>query len=58
MTFPETTTPTAATETAPQPCGDDPFGLANIPDFLRRAPKPTGPARATLPSTPDGGEAP
>ena len=38
MTFPEITTPHIDTETAPQACGDDPFGLDDIPDFLRRTP--------------------
>ena len=38
MTCKETTIPSTDTETAPQSCGDDPFGLANIPDFLRRTP--------------------
>ncbi len=37
MTFRETTTPSADTETAPQTSGDDPFGLDDIPDFLRRS---------------------
>ncbi len=41
MTFPETITPTPDTETAPQSCGDDPFGLDDIPDFLRRTPGKT-----------------
>ena len=36
MTFPESTTPRTGTEPAPQSCGDDPFGLVNIPAFLRR----------------------
>ncbi len=44
MTFPDTTTPHTDTETAPQSCGDDPFGLANIPDFLRRTPDNIKPA--------------
>ncbi len=38
MTFPETTIPHTDTETAPQSCGDDPFGLDQIPTFLRRTP--------------------
>ncbi len=41
MTFPETTTPTTCTETAAQACGGDPFGLDDIPDFLRRSPSKT-----------------
>ncbi len=41
MTFPDTTIPHTDTETAPQPCGDDPFGLDQIPAFLRRAPGDT-----------------
>ena len=41
MTFPETITPTPDTETAPQSCGNDPFGLDDIPDFLRRTPGKT-----------------
>ncbi len=38
MTFPDTITPHTDTETAPQSCGDDPFGLDQIPAFLRRTP--------------------
>ena len=38
MTFNKTTLPSADTEPAPQYCGDDPFGLDQIPDFLRRTP--------------------
>ena len=38
MTFPDTITPSTDTETAPQACGDDPFGLDQIPTFLRRTP--------------------
>ncbi len=41
MTFPDTITPHTDTETAPQSCGDDPFGLDQIPAFLRRAPGDT-----------------
>ncbi len=41
MTFPETTTPSTGPEPAPQYCGDDPFGLDDIPDFLRRTPGKT-----------------
>ncbi len=39
MTFPETTPPSADTVAAPQYCGDDPFGLDDIPAFLRRTPR-------------------
>ena len=46
MTFPETITPSTATETAAQPCDGDPFGLADLPSFLRRSPQPTKPAGA------------
>ena len=38
MTCQEITIPNTDTETAPQPCGDDPFGLTQIPAFLRRTP--------------------
>ena len=38
MTFPETTPPSTDTEPASQYCKDDPFGLGDIPDFLRRTP--------------------
>ncbi len=38
MTFPETTPPSADTEPASRYCGDDPFGLGDIPAFLRRTP--------------------
>ena len=41
MTFPETTTPRTDTETASQFCEDHPFGLNDIPDFLRRTPGKT-----------------
>ena len=41
MTHHQTTTPHTDTETAPQSCGDDPFGLNDIPDFLRRTPGKT-----------------
>ena len=41
MTFPETTTPIPDTVAAPQSCGDDPFGLDDMPDFLRRSPGKT-----------------
>lgn len=44
MTSPEITTSSTGPETAPQSCGDDPFGLADIPDFLRRTPQPAKPA--------------
>ena len=37
MTFRETTTPSTDTEPVPQTSGDDPFGLDDIPDFLRRS---------------------
>ena len=38
MTYRQTITPSNDPETAPQSCGDDPFGLDDIPDFLRRTP--------------------
>ncbi len=38
MTFNKTTPPSTAPEPAPQYCGDDPFGLGDIPAFLRRTP--------------------
>ena len=38
MTFPEITTPNASTEPASQYSAADPFGLDDIPDFLRRSP--------------------
>ncbi len=41
MTFPESITPHADTETASQSCEDDPFGLDQIPAFLRRTPGDT-----------------
>ena len=41
MTFPETITPSTDTETAPQFSEDDPCGLDDIPDFLRRTPGKT-----------------
>ncbi len=41
MTCQEITIPNTDTETAPQRCGDDPFGLAQIPAFLRRTPGDT-----------------
>ncbi len=41
MTINQSTTPSADTEPAAQPCNGDPFGLANIPDFLRRTPGDT-----------------
>ncbi len=47
MTFPDTITPHTDTETAPQPCGDDPFGLDQIPAFLRRTPGDTRLANLT-----------
>ncbi len=46
MTYRQTTIPHATTGTGPQPCGDDPFDLAQIPNFLRRTPKPAEPAGA------------
>ena len=46
MTCQQIITPSADTETVPQPCGDDPFGLVDIPGFLRRTPKPAEPSRA------------
>ncbi len=60
MTYQEITTPSTGTETAAQPCDDDPLDLSNIPAFLRRTPKPAEPSRAgeTLRSTPDNGETP
>ena len=45
MTYHKAITPNPDTETAPQSCGDDPFGLDDIPGFLRRTPKPAEPAR-------------
>ncbi len=36
MTFNKATPPSTDTEPAPQYCADDPFGLDNIPYFLRR----------------------
>ena len=41
MTCQEITIPHSETETAPQSCGDDPFGLDQIPAFLRRTPGDT-----------------
>ena len=41
MTCRETITPTAGPETASQYSEADPFGLDNIPDFLRRTPGKT-----------------
>ncbi len=41
MTFPETTPPSTATEPASQYSEDDPFGLDDIPDFLRCSPGKT-----------------
>ncbi len=38
MTFPETTTLSPSTVAAPQASGD-PFGLDDIPAFLRRTPR-------------------
>ncbi len=49
MTFPETTTPSADTEPAPQSCGGDSLDIGNIPAFLRRTPKPVALAHATWP---------
>lgn len=37
MTFPETIAPSIVTETAAQSRDDDPCGLDDIPDFLRRS---------------------
>ena len=45
MTSQQTTTPSTDTEPAPQYCGDDPFGLDDIPDFLRRSPGKTKPVQ-------------
>ena len=44
MTYLKTIIPSTGTETAPQSSGDP---LANIPAFLRRAPKPAEPADAS-----------
>ena len=41
MTVSETTIPHTDTETASQSCEDDPFGLDDIPSFLRRSPGKT-----------------
>ena len=41
MTFPQSTTPAPDTVAAPRASGDDPFGLDQIPDFLRRTPGKT-----------------
>ncbi len=38
MTFNKSITPSTGTETASQYSEDDPFGLADIPHFLRRSP--------------------
>ncbi len=38
MTFNKTTPPSPDTVAAPQASGDDPFGLGDIPAFLRRTP--------------------
>ena len=46
MTCHETTTRHADTVSASQPGEDDPFGLDDIPGFLRRTPKPAVPSRA------------
>ena len=40
MTYKDPTIPRTDTETAPQSCDDDPCGLDDIPDFLRRTPQP------------------
>ena len=45
MTCQEITIPHSETETAPQACGDDPFELDKIPDFLRRLPGKTKPVQ-------------
>ena len=45
MTYHKTTTPNTDPEPAPQYCGDDPFGLDDIPDFLRRTPSKTKPVQ-------------
>ena len=49
MTFPETTIPTPDTVAAPQASGDDPFGLDDMPDFLRRTPGKTERGRLKRP---------
>ncbi len=41
MTFPETITPSTTPEPASQYSEDDPCGLDDIPDFLRRSPGKT-----------------
>jgi len=46
MTCHKTTTLSTDTVAVPQSNGDDPFGLNNIPGFLRRTPKLAEPARA------------
>ncbi len=46
MTYYKTITRSTDTKTAPQSCGDDPFGLDDIPGFLRRTPNPTERERA------------
>ncbi len=38
MTCHKTITPNTGTGSGPQSCGNDPFGLDDIPDFLRRTP--------------------
>ena len=45
MTFHKTITSQPEPETAPQACGDDPFGLDQIPAFLRRTPGDTKPVQ-------------
>ena len=54
MPFQKDTTPSTVTEPARQACGDDPFDIGNIPDFLRRSPNPAEPTAAAevLRSTP------
>ena len=49
MTFSKTITPTADTEPALQFSQDDPFGLDDIPDFLRRSPGKINPVRRPSP---------
>ena len=46
MTYLKAITPNPDTEPGPQSCGDDPFGLNDLPSFLRRTPKPAEPAPA------------
>ena len=46
MPYQQSITPSTDPEADPQSCGDDPFGLDDIPGFLRRTPKPVEPAGA------------